>query len=188
MKVKDAPEIDSGERGDVKVSIIIPALKKNEQLEKTIKSALNQDFPKEDYEIILVSQANPSLSRLAKEYGIRYAFVKEKDIGKAIKHAISKAKGEPYICEKPMKLHDLTGFLKDIAEFDKEMERAEKVEVKPEVKPEVVSDKEIKSEKVLSPDIPEEVKPDKSTKEATWFYCPVCKDCFKIVEQHLHKH
>jgi len=76
------------------VSIIIPCVKDRGYLDEAIQSALNQDFQGE-YEIILASDGNPELKKVADKYGIKFSLLKEKgNLSKNQNKAMEIARGK----------------------------------------------------------------------------------------------
>ncbi|MDV6328080.1 glycosyltransferase [Idiomarina sp. Sol25] len=82
---------------NIKVSIIILAHKESDFLSKAIESALSQKFDY-DYEVILASDSEPKLEKVAKRYGVKFSLsTKDEDnssCSKNLNDAVSCARGD----------------------------------------------------------------------------------------------
>src|SRR3989344_403136 len=96
---KNKPEIK--ESTDKKVTIIIPAYNEEKSIEKTIKSALSLDYPKEKIEIIVVDDGSKDntyeiAKRFASEHNPKVRIFTKKNGGKgtALNKGIKESTGE----------------------------------------------------------------------------------------------
>ena len=76
----------------MKISIIISAHKESPYLIECIRSCIDQNFPKEDYEIILSSDG-AILKEIATQYDLRYSFSIKQNHSAALNKAVKKAHG-----------------------------------------------------------------------------------------------
>ena len=79
----------------MKISIVIGTFNQKDILKKTLKSLIKQDFPKDQYEIIVVdSMSSDGTENMVKEFDIRY--IRRKNQGKSIARnkGILEASGE----------------------------------------------------------------------------------------------
>ncbi len=81
----------------VKVSIIIPTYNAQNTIKKAVDSAINQKFPKKDFEIIVVNDgSSDKTSEVLKKYNGRIRILNQKNQGsvKAANYGFKKAKGK----------------------------------------------------------------------------------------------
>lgn len=78
----------------MEVSVIITAEKDRGFLDDAIKSALNQSLSRNNYEIILASDGNPDLKRVAEKYKIGYAYQEHKGLSANLNNGVKQAKGK----------------------------------------------------------------------------------------------
>jgi len=79
----------------MKVSIVVPTYNRKESLVNTIKSLKSIDYPKNDYEIIIIDSSTDGTRDLIKNIkGIRYFFQKKKSAATARNAGIKKARAE----------------------------------------------------------------------------------------------
>src|SRR3989344_3466159 len=87
------------------VSIVIPAINEETKIKPTIDSVLKLNYPKDKYEILVVSNASKDRTvAVAKEcaaknpsYNIKVFDLKEAGKGLALNHALKVAKGEIFV-------------------------------------------------------------------------------------------
>lgn len=79
-----------------RVSVIVPAHNESKHITRCLESLLRQDFPKHDYEIIVVDNAsNDETAMLAKSFkSINYLYKKEGPVGAVRNFGVSFAKGD----------------------------------------------------------------------------------------------
>ncbi len=82
---------------DMKVSIIIPAYNAENTVKEAIDSALSQEFPKQDFEIIVVNDGSTDKTlKLLKTYGRKIRIIDQKNQGavRAANCGFKKARGK----------------------------------------------------------------------------------------------
>lgn len=79
----------------IKASIIIPAYNASKTIEALLDSLLKQNYPRRDYEIIVVDDGSTDkTASLLKKYSLLYLFQKHKGAGAARNFGAQSAKGE----------------------------------------------------------------------------------------------
>ncbi len=77
------------------ISVVICAYNEEKRIGKSIEAIQEQDFPKEDFEIVVVNNASTDqTAELAKSYGVRVVYEKEKGIAHARQKGSEEARGE----------------------------------------------------------------------------------------------
>lgn len=79
----------------MKVSVVVPVRNNQEMIEDCIVSLLDQDFPKEEYEIIVVdNNSTDKTAEIIKKYPVQYLFEGKIGRTKARNKGINKASGD----------------------------------------------------------------------------------------------
>jgi len=77
------------------VSVVIPVLNSERTLKKCLESVFNQDYPKDEYEVILIDGgSNDGTLEIAKEFPLRIVTELQRGRGKAYDRGIVEAAGE----------------------------------------------------------------------------------------------
>ena len=82
----------------MKANVIIPAFNAQRTIKNLLESLISQDYPKEDYEVIVVDDGSTDATvRIVKDYSVTYLFQKNKGAGAARNLGAKKAKGKIFI-------------------------------------------------------------------------------------------
>ncbi len=76
----------------MKVSVVIPSHNRREKVKQAVKSLVNQDFPKKDYEIIVVSDSwdgtEQAIAKIKKNSKVRISFFRKESDGPSQKRNV----------------------------------------------------------------------------------------------------
>lgn len=111
----------------MKISIIIPAYNAQRTIKKSVDSALNQNFPQEGYEVIVINDGSTDNTlEILKSYGEKIKVINQENQGylKASNKGFREAKGEHVIkldaddCFEPTILKEMAAILNKKPEID----------------------------------------------------------------------
>lgn len=76
------------------ISVVVPAFNEEKYIGRTLKNLQSLDFPKDDYEIIIVDNASTDeTSRVAEGFGVKVVLCKTRGVGAARQAGIAQASG-----------------------------------------------------------------------------------------------
>ena len=88
-------ERKSSNKGQILISVIIPAYNEEKLIASCLSSLQKQSFPKQNYEVIVIDNASTDKTgEIAKKMGVRVVFEPQKGIALALKKGFTQAKGQ----------------------------------------------------------------------------------------------